>query len=78
MCGCVRFVKVNVNGKEYLSVDGAGMRLLAKEAMVDISHLLRPAHLSQLSTILKDPEASENDKYWHQHHNFIFAAAGCP
>jgi hypothetical protein len=26
--------KVNVNGKDYLRVDGAGMRLLAKQAMV--------------------------------------------
>lgn len=26
--------KVEVNGKEYLRVDGAGMRLLAKQAMV--------------------------------------------
>uniref|UniRef100_A0A7S4KQ00 fumarate hydratase n=1 Tax=Guillardia theta TaxID=55529 RepID=A0A7S4KQ00_GUITH len=31
--------------------------------MIDISHLLRPAHLQQLSKILKDPEASENDRF---------------
>jgi hypothetical protein len=31
--------------------------------MVDIAHLLRPAHLQSLSNILKDPEASENDRF---------------
>ena len=31
--------------------------------MVDIAHLLRPAHLQSLSNILKDPEASDNDKF---------------
>uniref|UniRef100_A0A7S1IXL9 fumarate hydratase n=1 Tax=Eutreptiella gymnastica TaxID=73025 RepID=A0A7S1IXL9_9EUGL len=31
--------------------------------MVDVAHLLRPAHLQQLSNILKDPEATENDKF---------------
>ena len=32
------------------------------EAMYDIAHLLRPGHLQQLSNILKDPEASQNDR----------------
>lgn len=31
--------------------------------MRDVAHLLRPAHLQQLSNILKDDEASENDKF---------------
>ncbi|CAM9577647.1 unnamed protein product [Heterosigma akashiwo] len=31
--------------------------------MVDIAHLLRPAHLQSLSNILKDPEASDNDRF---------------
>ena len=31
--------------------------------MHDIAHLLRPGHLQQLSNILKDPEASQNDRY---------------
>ena len=30
---------------------------------VDIAHLLRPAHLQQLSNILSDPEASDNDRF---------------
>jgi len=47
--------KVMVNGAEFLSVDTAGLRLLTSTAMVDIAHLLRPAHLASLAKILKDP-----------------------
>ena len=36
---------------------------LTKEAFNDISHFLRKNHLKQLAKILKDPEASSNDKY---------------
>mmetsp|Transcript_3310 Transcript_3310/g.9463 ORF Transcript_3310/g.9463 Transcript_3310/m.9463 type:complete len:576 (+) Transcript_3310:3-1730(+) len=50
-------------GKKYLKVEPEGIALLAKQAMIDISHLLRPAHLEQVSKILKDPEASANDKF---------------
>jgi fumarate hydratase, class I len=50
-------------GRTFLKVDPQALTLLAKEAMRDIAHLLRPAHLGQLATILKDPEASNNDKF---------------
>lgn len=52
-----------MGGQDFLSVDPEGIRLLTKTAMVDIAHLLRPAHLQSLSNILKDPEASENDRF---------------
>eukprot|EP00200_Dunaliella_tertiolecta_P004277 CAMPEP_0202347130 /NCGR_PEP_ID=MMETSP1126-20121109/5627_1 /ASSEMBLY_ACC=CAM_ASM_000457 /TAXON_ID=3047 /ORGANISM="Dunaliella tertiolecta, Strain CCMP1320" /LENGTH=570 /DNA_ID=CAMNT_0048938643 /DNA_START=1824 /DNA_END=3536 /DNA_ORIENTATION=- len=52
-----------VNGKEILQVEPEGLTLLAREAMVDIAHLLRPGHLQQLRNILDDPEASANDKF---------------
>ena len=35
-------------------VEPSALRLLAREAMVDIAHLLRPGHLQQLANILKD------------------------
>ncbi len=54
---------IDVNGKKVLEVDGKGLTLLAQNAFVDVSHLLRPAHLQSLSRILKDPEASNNDKF---------------
>jgi fumarate hydratase class I len=31
--------------------------------MIDVAHLLRPAHLQQLRNILDDSEASKNDKF---------------
>ena len=41
------------------------MRLseLAFQAFRDVSHLLRPGHLTQLRAILDDPEASANDRF---------------
>lgn len=53
----------DVNGKKVLKVQPEALTMLAEQAMIDIAHLLRPGHLQQLSNILKDPEASENDKF---------------
>ena len=50
-------------GYGFVRVDTAALTLLAREAMRDISHLLRPGHLAQLRRILDDPEASANDKF---------------
>jgi fumarate hydratase class I len=33
------------------------------EAMHDIAHFLRPAHLTQLRSIIDDPDASPNDRF---------------
>ncbi|KAL6764804.1 fumarate hydratase [Haematococcus lacustris] len=54
---------LKVGGKEVLQVAPEALTLVAREAMVDIAHLLRPAHLKQLASILKDPEASSNDRF---------------
>jgi fumarate hydratase class I len=54
---------VKLGNTEFLKVEPEGLRLLSAQAMTDISHLLRPAHLQQLSNILKDKEATENDKF---------------
>ena len=51
------------DGQTILKVDPAALTLLAQEAMKDVSHLLRPAHLRSLADILKDPEASDNDRF---------------
>jgi fumarate hydratase class I len=50
-------------GKTFLQVEPEGLTLLTREAMRDIAHLLRPGHLAQLASILKDPEASPNDRF---------------
>ena len=39
------------------------MRALSEAAFADINHLLRPAHLASLKSIVEDPEASDNDKF---------------
>jgi fumarate hydratase class I len=46
-----------------LRVDPAAITRLTQEAMRDIAHFLRPAHLQQLADILVDPEASDNDRF---------------
>jgi fumarate hydratase, class I len=50
-------------GRDFLEVDPAALTLLTAQAMHDIAHLLRPAHLRQLRSILDDPEASPNDRF---------------
>lgn len=50
-------------GRTVLKVPPEALTRLAEEAFQDIAFLLRPAHLGQLAAILKDPEASPNDKY---------------
>ena len=52
-----------VMGKDVLVVSHEALRQLAEAAFIDINHLLRPAHLQQLRTILDDAQASDNDKF---------------
>ena len=54
---------VDLGGRSFLEVDPEGITLLARTAMRDIAHLLRPGHLAQLAAILDDPEASANDHF---------------
>jgi fumarate hydratase class I len=53
----------SAGGRDFLQVEPAALTQLTREAMKDIAHLLRPAHLRQLSGILTDPEASANDRF---------------
>jgi fumarate hydratase class I len=50
-------------GREILKIQSEALTLLAKEAMDDVTHLLRSSHLKQLAKILDDPEASDNDRF---------------
>ncbi len=47
----------------FVRVDSSAITLLTEHAMRDIAHLLRPDHLQQLADILKDPQASDNDRF---------------
>lgn len=50
-------------GSTFVRVEPEGLTLLARTAMADIAHYLRPGHLAQLRAILDDSEASANDKF---------------
>jgi fumarate hydratase, class I len=50
-------------GRTFLQVTPEAIRQLTAEAMHDIAHYLRPAHLAQLRRIIDDPQASGNDRF---------------
>jgi fumarate hydratase class I len=50
-------------GREVLKVDPGVLSFLAQTAFRDCEFMLRTSHLKQLSAILEDPEASENDRW---------------
>jgi fumarate hydratase class I len=54
---------VEVDGRTFLRVEPTVLQMLTAEAMHDIAHYLRPAHLAQLRRIIDDPEASGNDRF---------------
>jgi len=49
--------------RTFLQVEPSVLQALTAEAMHDISHYLRSAHLTQLRRIIDDPEASGNDRF---------------
>ena len=58
------FVETVLTGdREVLKINPEGIAHLTAEGFSDTSHLLRTSHLQQLSNILDDPEASENDRF---------------
>ena len=54
---------IECEGRKILKIEKEGLELLAKEAYTDVSFYLRASHLQKLADILKDPEASDNDKF---------------
>ena len=54
---------VKLGDKEFLQVEPAALEKLTQEAIHDINHYLRSEHLQQLTNIVKDPEASPNDRF---------------
>jgi fumarate hydratase class I len=54
---------VEAAGRSFLEVEPELLTRLAREAIADIQHLLRPTHLAQLRAIVDDPEASANDRF---------------
>ena len=54
---------IKLGDREFLQVEPSALTLLTETAIHDISHYLRAEHLEQLAKILKDPEASANDRF---------------
>ena len=54
---------IEAGDRKFLEIAPETLTLLAKEAVRDIQHLLRPSHLAQLRKIIDDPEASGNDRF---------------
>lgn len=50
-------------GQPILKIQKEGLTAMANAAFRDVSFLLRRAHNLQVAKILRDPEASDNDKY---------------
>src|ERR1044071_2987635 len=69
---------IEAAGRTFLTVSPAALTLLARQAFMDVSFYLRPAHLTQLCEELKDPEASDNDRFVLYTHlqNAVVAAHG--
>ncbi len=69
---------VEIEGRSYLKVAPEALTLLARQAFADISFFFRPGHLAKLCEELKDPGASDNDRFviYTQLQNAVVAAAG--
>lgn len=73
------FVSVEkVGNRNILKIAPEGLELIAKEAIHDVSFMMRPAHLQKLSNILNDPEATDNDKFvsWVMLKNQVISVEG--
>jgi fumarate hydratase class I len=51
-----------LNDQEILKIDPKRLTILAKEAMKNVSFMLRASHNEQVARILDDPESSANEK----------------
>ena len=54
---------IKLGDREFLQVEPEALSHLTETAIHDIQHYLRASHLQQLANILKDPEASPNDRF---------------
>ena len=50
-------------GKPILKIEKEGLTAMANAAFRDVSFMLRRSHNEQVASILRDPEASDNDRY---------------
>jgi fumarate hydratase class I len=65
-------------GRKVLQVQPEALRMLARQAFIDVNFYLRTSHLGKLAGILDDPEATDNDKFvaWVMLRNTVISAEG--
>src|SRR5512133_2461267 len=65
-------------GRKILRVDPEALKLIARQAFIDVNFFLRTSHLEKLAAILKDPEATDNDRFvaWVMLRNTVISAEG--
>ncbi len=69
---------VEAAGRKLLQVQPEALKMLARQAFIDINFYFRTAHLKKLADELKDPEATDNDRFVIYTHlqNAIVSSAG--
>ncbi len=65
-------------GRKILQVQPEALRTLARQAFSDVNFYLRTSHLEKLAMILRDPEATDNDRFvaWVMLRNSVISAEG--
>ena len=65
-------------GRTILQVESEALRMLARQAFIDVNFYLRTSHLEKLARILSDPEATDNDRFvaWVMIRNSVISAEG--
>ena len=65
-------------GRKILHVQPEALKMLARQAFIDVNFYLRTSHLEKLAKILDDPEATDNDKFvaWVMLRNTVISAEG--
>ena len=65
-------------GRRILEVKPEALKMLARQAFIDVNFYLRTAHLEKLAKILRDPEATDNDRFvaWVMLRNSVISSEG--
>ncbi len=65
-------------GRRMLQVQPEALRILARQAFIDVNFYLRTSHLERLAHILRDPGATDNDRFvaWVMLRNTVISAEG--
>lgn len=70
--------RIDLGGCRFLKVEPQALKLLARQAFIDMNFFFRARHLQQLADELNDPQASDNDRFviYTLLQNAVVSAAG--